>query len=214
MKYKCLPTVLLVLVVTELLVACVANSVNPNPTLPVIHRSQSFSYVGMTVEQVIDDADIIFLGQVTSISPSRWNQDTGEYWEDVDSDMASLQYYEVTLEVTDVIVDEFGLSNEVSITVLGPSPADVTPATDNSEVQHTLAETVSFREGEKVLLFVEKVPLAWRNGVVERLVLVGGPQGKYTITDDGRALNASTSERDMALSDLLEQITARRHVRP
>ena len=208
---KGLVVVPLVLVMTGFLVACASTPINPSPAAPAIQRSQSFIWVGMTTEQVIDDAEAILMGKVTSLSPSRWNQDSGEYWED-DSDMA-LQYYEVTLEVTDAVVDEIGFGDRAIITVLGPSPADLAPRTD-SEVQHTQADSIPFQEGEKVLLFIEKVPLAWRSGLVERVVLVGGPQGKYTITDDGRALNACMSKRDSTLSALLEQIAARRYVEP
>lgn len=209
---KGLVVVPLALVTIGLLGACAFIPTNTDPAGSAIQRTQSFSYVGMSTDQIIDEADAILIGKVTSISPSRWNQDSGEYWED-DLDMA-LQYYEVTLEVIDAVVDEIGFGGKATLTVLGPSPADVLPGTDISEIQHVQAGSIPFQEGEKVLIFAEKRKIAWRGGPVERIVLVGGPQGKYTLTDDGRALNTCTSERDSMLSALLEQIAARRHVEP
>lgn len=31
-------------------------------------------------EELLAEADIIFVGKVLTISPTRWNQDSGEYW--------------------------------------------------------------------------------------------------------------------------------------
>ncbi len=205
----------LVLVVIGLLVAaCSSPSLDSGPVTPEIHREQLLSYRGMSIEQVIDEAEAILIGQVISLSPSRWNQDSGEYWEDETSQIASLQYYEVTLEVTEAVVDRIGLDDKPVITVLGPGLAEADSGADARDIQRTQTDSISFHAGEKVLLFLRRVPLAWRGGSVEKIMLAGGPQGKYTLTDDNRALNASTPERDTTLSALLEQITARRTVAP
>ena len=92
---KGLVVVPLVLVMAGLLIACASTPVHPSPAAPAIQRTQLFDWVGMTTEQVIDDADVILIGKVASLSPSRWNQDSGEYWEDGNSEMANLQYYEL-----------------------------------------------------------------------------------------------------------------------
>ncbi|HID05554.1 MAG TPA: hypothetical protein EYP10_00245, partial [Armatimonadetes bacterium] len=63
---KGLVVVLLVLVVTGLLVACASTPINPSPVAPDIQRIQSFSWIGMSTDQVIDDADAILVGKVTS----------------------------------------------------------------------------------------------------------------------------------------------------
>src|SRR5574341_921076 len=41
------------------------------------------SYGEVTFDQMIDQADLIVLGQVIAISDPFWNQDSGEYWEPV-----------------------------------------------------------------------------------------------------------------------------------
>lgn len=205
---------LVLVVIGLLIVACSSLSIDSEAVTPEIYREPLFSYRGMSTEQVIDDAEAILIGQVISISPSRWNQDNGEYWEDETSQMASLQYYEVTLEVAEAVVDRIGLGDKPVITVLGPGLARTDSEAEARDIQHTQTDNISFYTGEKVLLFLKRVPLAWRGGPIEKIMLVGGPQGKYTLTDDGRALNTSASGKDTTLSALLEQISARRNTTP
>lgn len=52
---------------------------------------------------------------------------------------------------------------------------------------------------------LEKRAIAWRTAPRERIVVVGGPQGKYHLTQDGQALNAADPRRSMALEQLLAQ---------
>ncbi len=191
-----------------------SDRLTPVDLTPVIHRSQSVSYREVPTNQVIDEAEAIFIGRVMAISPSRWNQDSGKYWEDEKAEMATLQYYEVTLEVEEFIVNDIGLGSPVVLTVLGPSPADNEFGIHGNAPQRAITGHLSFQREERALLFVKYVPMAWRGGPKERLMLVGGPQGKYTITEDGQALNASSAKRNTTLTEIRKIIAVRRRGRP
>ena len=144
----------------------------------------------------------------------KWNQDSGEYWEDEKAEMATLQYHEVTLEVEEFIVNEIGLENPVILRVLGPSPVDSEPDIVENAAQRAMRGYLPFRKGERDLVFVKHVPMAWRGGPKEVLMLVGGPQGKYTITEDGQVLNASSAKRNTTLTELRKLIAIRRKGNP
>jgi hypothetical protein len=100
----------------------------------------------------------------------------------------------VTLDVTEPVMDEIGLGDPAVITVLGSNPDP----------------DYSFAAGERVLVFLRRAPMAWRGGLVEKLMFAGGPQAKYTVTDDGQALNLLVPGQNTTLQDLLDEISARR----
>lgn len=114
---------------------------------------QHVSYVGFPYEQQIGYADIIFAGKLINISATRWNQDSGEYWEKTSLDEAiPLQYHTLTFEVSKIIIDKIGSTNQntIEITVLGISPLD-------GKADHELSL------GDSVVVFAQKTNLAWRN---------------------------------------------------
>jgi hypothetical protein len=76
------------------------ESTPPDTTIEI---KQLYSYISLTREEMIDRAQIIFVGKVTSIPPTQWNQDSGEAWAD------GLMLHYIELEVLEPIVDTIGL---------------------------------------------------------------------------------------------------------
>lgn len=50
------------------------NSVTPETVVV----EQDTLYVYLDKDQMIENADLIFLGKVVNVSPTQWNQDSGE----------------------------------------------------------------------------------------------------------------------------------------
>ena len=135
----------------------------------------STEYVIDTPEDVIERADAIFVGKVLSISPTHWNQDSGNYWEEVtkeeeyETKHTAMPVHEVEMEVTQLFVDEVGINGNVVLTVIGKSPVDnLTTAADTVQLigspDHMLAV------GEEALIFGRQTEIAWRDGNPIRLV--------------------------------------------
>jgi hypothetical protein len=175
------------------LAACRApTSASPQPApVPGVEVVTHVDYVALSTEDAIRQASAIVIGQVEHISAPCWNQDSGEYWDDSGSAMSSLLYYEATLVVEASIRRGYQPGEKITLTILGYSP-------DESFLQ----------TGERVLVMLEKRAIAWRTVPRERIVVVGGPQGKYHLTQDGQALNAADPGRSMGLEQLLAQIAS------
>jgi hypothetical protein len=175
------------------LAACQAPTfTSPQPApMPGVEVEMHVDYVTLSTEEAIRQASAIVIGPVEHISASRWNQDSGEYWDDSGSAMSSLLYYEATLVVEASIRGGYQPGEKITLTILGNSP-------DESFLQ----------TAERVLVMLEKRAIAWRTVPRERVVVVGGPQGKYHLTQDGQALNAADPRRSMALEQLLAQIAS------
>jgi hypothetical protein len=73
----------------------------------------------LTRTQMIAEADAIFVGQVTDISPTSWNQDSGEYWEQEieGTTLTAMPIHQLELAVTQPIVNEIGLSETAVLTI-------------------------------------------------------------------------------------------------
>lgn len=124
---------------------------------------QHFSYIGLTDKETINQADAIFLGKIANISPTRWNQDSGELWDD------GLLIHEIEFEVIQPIVDTVGLDNRATITMLGNSPLDENAGHD-----------LDFKVGEQAVVFVRETDLAWREGGSRRILeFIGDPIDAY-----------------------------------
>lgn len=133
------------------------------------------SSVYFTQEELIAKADLIFAGTVLDISPTRWNQDSGEYWaetteegvtaegERLTTTHAAWPVYEITLVINQPIVNELGVSPEVVLTLLGKSPVStVIGDAENNNIQLD-AETVNLQIGQEIIVFAMQTEIAWRD---------------------------------------------------
>lgn len=143
--------------------------------------------VYFTQEELLKGADLIFAGKVLAISPTRWNQDSGEYWtetteegmttegEQLTTTHSAWPIYEVELSVIQPIVDEIGVSQEVVLTLLGKSPIDTVTSDTASDVQVD-AETVNLQIGQELIVFAMQTDLAWRDPT-RPIELITSPDG-------------------------------------
>lgn len=168
------------------------NSVTPEK----IVVEQDTLYVYLDKEQMIDDADLIFLGKVVDISPTHWNQDSGEEWR------GGLLIHTVAIEVLRPLVAGVDKSDVVTVTVLGES--SLTGAAD-----HDLAI------GDQAVFFVRHTDLAWREGRSRPIQqLVSAPlDSYYRQRSDGLFSRPGESE-PVTLRDITTEIGQRRAIVP
>jgi hypothetical protein len=80
---KTLTIVLSPLALCLLATACASDAIPSNLLTPELHTESRVSYAGMSTEQIIDFSEAILIGRVASVSPTRWNHDSGESWQDL-----------------------------------------------------------------------------------------------------------------------------------
>jgi len=164
------------LIGTLLLVGCRSNGVDSTPSSnegQTVHFSTE--YVIDSPEDVIKSAGVIFLGKVRRVSPTRWNQDNGEYWEEVTKEGAyetrhtAMPVHEIEMEVTSLIADEIGVGETVVLTAIGKSPNDTSSvATDTVRLAGSPDHLLG--DGSEALIFARQTEIAWRDGNPIRLV--------------------------------------------
>lgn len=168
------------------------------------------SYISLTYEQLIKGADIIFVGKLTNISPSKWNQDSNEYWEDDSSPRLAtpIQLHTLQFDVSRLIIDKIGVESQktIEVTVLGPSLMD-----GNTDYNLSI--------GENVIVFARRTDLIWRDGQTRPITeIVTAPSfafftesindGRFNgqvIHDLGKG-NFATENISLPLPDLILQI--------
>jgi hypothetical protein len=133
------------------------------------------SSVYFTRAELMTQADLIFAGKVLDISPTRWNQDSGEYWTETTEDGVSADgekltttysawpVYEIRMAVDQPIVDKVGVGQEVVLTLLGKSPIDDDVLNSNGESVQIDAESVALQNGQELIVFASQEELAWRD---------------------------------------------------
>jgi hypothetical protein len=152
---------------------------------------QHSSYALLTYEQMIDQADAIFLGKVKDISRTSWNQNNGEYWE------GGFQLHAIELEAILLIVDSIGLNEQVTITALGSSPLD-------GHADHDL------KVGDQAVFFVRQTELAWRDGVRPILELMTVPSYAYFQRGSDGLYHGPLLGKPLSIEDVINQIAQRR----
>ena len=191
----------------------VASSMHPSiktvlPPTPVVSKGERFSasYLYMSREERIDAARAIFTGRVVSISPTEWNQNSGEAWaidpEDSNPNSpAALMIHTITIAVDQPIVDTINLGKEITITVIGNSPVDG-PTDDGLQV------------GDSAVFFVQERVLAWREGGMQKkLMFVNAPQDSHLVSQaDGLYHTWKDEQPPLSFNDLIKEIAQRRKV--
>lgn len=156
------------------------------------------SYMAYDFPQLATGADAVLLGRVTRISPTLWNQDSGEYWEELKVDQQGLEtiypalpYYEIELALERSLVDAAnpGLKPgaPVVFTVVGMSPLDDPHLVAEGDAARSgEGGELGLTEGDRALLFGVRTELAWRQGSRPILQLMGEPSGAYlAVAEDG-----------------------------
>ncbi len=186
-----------------------------------ISVSTNFSYAALTREEMIDQADLIFVGQVVHITPTRWNQDSGEYWDEEETpDLDSaLLYHEIELTVIRPVVDTLGVGEKVILTVLGNSPVGPQPEVPglriNSRpviIEDSDSPVHDLKVGDQAVVFAERREIAWRGGMRPALMLMGYPQDSYLVQGEDGLYHFWRPELEppVSLETLIAQIAERR----
>lgn len=196
-------------------------SLKARPENQPVRVSMDFCYAVMTREEMIDQADLIFVGKVVNITPTRWNQDSGEYWDEDETPESDsdLMYHEIELAILQPIVDRLGAGEKVVITVLGNSPVGPQPEV-RIHGQPVIIEDADspahdLKVGDQALIFAEQREIAWRGGGMHPvLTLMGYPQDSYLIQGEDGLYHfwRSDLEPPLSLEELLAQIEARREI--
>lgn len=164
---------------------------NPHPGVEDVTVEQFASYAFLTREQMTNEAEAIFTGRVMSVSPTRWNQDSGEPWS------GGLLIYQVEMEVDQAIVDVIGLDKRVTLTILGNSPLD-------GRADHDL------KVGDQGVFFVRKTELDWQGGTRPIIQLLGVPSNSYFLSDASGLYTGALLDKPTSLTDIISQIASQR----
>ncbi|GAB4578771.1 MAG: hypothetical protein Fur0022_15080 [Anaerolineales bacterium] len=169
---------ILILFLLLLLTSCAFSPMQKNT--PVNDESRTVyyepSYITLDRAEMITNADVILVGEVKSISPTQWNQDSGEYWEDVyegvtdvgeklNTSFSAWPVHFIQLSVQERIVDEIGVGKELTLTVLGKSPLIGTGSeqADGITVEGEAGTPGTLKVGDRIIVFVVQTELAWRD---------------------------------------------------
>ena len=148
----------------------------------------------MPYAQIIDNSDAILVGNVTTVSPTSNNQDSGQVWDE------ALPVFTLDVEVTRTIVGELPVHATLTITQVGYSPLEY-------------GEAAAVAAGRRAVFFVVETEIAWR----------GGPRPVWRATntvDDSIVILAADSRTAPSLQELaqldsiIQDISARRSIAP
>lgn len=154
------------------------------------------TYPDYNLKERIALSDVIFEGEIISISSAQFNQDSGDYWEATDSSTLVYPYHFIEIKVSQVISDNIGIEDIVVITQVGNSPSGTKPGIGVEilgEPEHSLAV------GDKQIFFVRQMEFPWRDtkpilalhfvGWAEQSYLRYGNDGFYHAWNDSEVLS-------------------------
>lgn len=167
------------------------NSKPSNNINEPLSSSMSFLLEEYTHEDLSKNSDVIVMGTVKEILPSRWNSVDGKRPDKV------VEFGPYDLIYTDIVisVDKYvknPLSSEDVIVRVGGTVGNDSMAVEDEP---------SFKTGEKVLLYLTKDTSPGTKDIgPEHFKVTGYIQGKFALTDDGRAIgwnNESVSQEEL-----------------
>lgn len=165
-----------VMIIGLLLMACRQNEtdmMSPSSSSQIVHYSME--HLINDPEDVIKNSDLIFAGKVLFISPTYWNQDSGEYWQEVTTEgdyetrHTAMPVHDIEMEVMSLIVDEIGVAGKVLLTAIGKSPVDEQTAIDDT-VSLAGSPDHALIVGSEAIIFGRENEIAWWDGNPIRLI--------------------------------------------
>lgn len=159
--------------------------------------SSTFSSITLAFNhtELSSRSDTIVIGTVKEILPSKWNSIDGKRPEtDAEFSPYNLIYTDIIISVDKYIKNPLS-SKEVRVRVEGGKVGNDTL---------TAEDEPSFKFGEKVLLYLSKDDKAGTKDIQpEHFIVTGCLQGKYTLTNDGKAIRPDeTIDQDELLSTI------------
>ena len=164
--------------------------------LPTITVSSCVAYMGL--DELTNNSDLILIGSVKEILPARWNTPDGEQPENALEDLGlhEVIYRDVVISVDEYLKKSLS-SNEVVVRVLGGTVGNLTMDVEDQP---------SLEPGEDVLLYlVNDTHPATKNLGPEYFVVCGCFQGKFSLSEDGKAVSKGGT---VELEEILKLINA------
>jgi hypothetical protein len=180
------------------LVACRPAGLEPAAVLPTPTPTVEIDCIRVVFEIAIaGDADVLaeteaaFLGEVTAISPTHFNQDSGQYYPD------AMGLHTVTFRVIEPIVDEIGLGPEVTLTSLAGSPVDKghVDIEGGNVACYDIHVSHQFAIGQQMVVLARRSEIAWlEGGTREVLAFAAWPTDAYFSADEQGHYRRNNSE--------------------
>lgn len=143
-------------------------------------------------------ADTIIIGKVKEILPPKWNTIDGQQLNTsaIGIKRGELIYTDIIISVDEYLKNPLS-SNEVTVRVVGGTIGNVSM---ESDIEPDL------KYGEKVLLYLSKDTYPYTKDIgSEHFVVTGYIQGKFKLTDDGKAIGWNKTE-NISKEELLSKI--------
>jgi hypothetical protein len=168
-----------------------APAVTPTPTQGVTVQV-ILDYGVMSDEQIIDNSDAIFVGQVLAVSGTSANQDSGRDW------TGGLPVYTTDVQILQSIVDTLALPERVRLTSVGYSPLEGVGA--------------GFpKVGQRAVFFVIQTRIAWRDGSKQVLRTTNTDSDSIRLIGDSQGA-AGTADEAARLNVIVQAIANRRSI--
>jgi len=147
-------------------------------------------------EQLRDYSDTIVIGTVKEILPPRWNTIDGKHPNKSPAELNSTNiiYTDIIISAEEYLKNPLS-SREVTVRITGGTIGNVSMSTDADP---------GFKVGERVLVYLNRDDNPYTKDVgSEHFVVLNFHRGKYTLTDDGKAI---TPDETITLNELLSTI--------
>jgi len=157
----------------------------------------SASIIKCTHADLKNNSYIIVTGKVKEILPSKWNTIDGDKpnKENTKSDQDCIIYTDIIISVDKYLKNPLS-SKEVIVRTYGGKVG-------NDSM--TLDIEAGFKSGENVLLYLEKDLSTKANDGSEYFYVYGSMQGKFTLTDDGKATRPDETVSQEELLSTIEK---------
>lgn len=157
----------------------------------------SASYAEVLPEAKVETSDLIVLGLVKAVSPTKFNSDDGTQWES-SSDLV-LPIHTITLSVKEILKGDQLQSDEIEITVIGSSPADEKVS---SHTDHDI------QVGQNIIAYLNNTSLIWKDGETRpKFIFITSPESSYKVElEDGLFYSHDENERPQLYEEILAEV--------
>lgn len=145
-----------------------------------LYAEVSTSLLGFNYTELSNRSDTIVIGTVKETLPSKWNTVDGKKSDpDVKFSPFNVIYTDIIISVDEYVKNQLS-TKEVRVRVEGGTVGNDTLVVDYEP---------EFEPGEKVLLYLMKDDKPGTQNIgPEHFIMTGCVQGKFTLTDDGKAM--------------------------
>lgn len=151
------------------------------------------SYAELPMPLMMTESDLVFVGEILDIGPTRWNADHDRAWP------GGLPFHEVHFAIRETLVG--APARQVTLLVHGNNPAD-----GDRQME---AET-ELKVGDRLMVFARQTRLAWNEDeTIPATMLIGRPGSSVLYETESGAFEAEEGQT-YALRELQDEIAWRR----